>query len=143
MLDVARQHPDRLKIQLHALATRVLLNDSRRATGVEYEKHGQNLRATAEREVILCGGAINSPVLLMASGIGPAAELTALGIAVALGPFVGGLLIVHAGWRWVFAINLPLCAVAAVSSSWPCRSARWPIIRTPARSSRSLQCRWA
>jgi EmrB/QacA subfamily drug resistance transporter len=32
------------------------------------------------------------------------------GIAVALGPFVGGFLVVHAGWRWVFAINLPLCA---------------------------------
>src|SRR4051794_5304887 len=31
------------------------------------------------------------------------------GIAVALGPFVGGFLVVHAGWRWVFAINLPLC----------------------------------
>jgi EmrB/QacA subfamily drug resistance transporter len=32
------------------------------------------------------------------------------GIAVMLGPFVGGFLVVHAGWRWVFAINLPLCA---------------------------------
>lgn len=32
------------------------------------------------------------------------------GIAVALGPFIGGFLVVHAGWRWVFAINLPLCA---------------------------------
>jgi EmrB/QacA subfamily drug resistance transporter len=32
------------------------------------------------------------------------------GIAVALGPFVGGFLVVNAGWRWVFAINLPLCA---------------------------------
>ncbi len=33
------------------------------------------------------------------------------GIAVALGPFLGGFLVVHAGWRWVFLINLPLCAV--------------------------------
>ena len=35
----------------------------------------------------------------------------AAGIAVAIGPFLGGFLVEHAGWRWVFAINLPLCAV--------------------------------
>jgi MFS family permease len=39
------------------------------------------------------------------------------GIAVALGPFVGGLLVVHAGWRWVFAINLPLCAIVLLLGS--------------------------
>ena len=33
------------------------------------------------------------------------------GIAVAVGPFLGGFLVEHAGWRWVFAINLPLCAI--------------------------------
>ena len=33
----------------------------------------------------------------------------AAGIAVAIGPFLGGFLVEHAGWRWVFAINLPLC----------------------------------
>jgi EmrB/QacA subfamily drug resistance transporter len=33
------------------------------------------------------------------------------GIAAAAGPFVGGFLIEHAGWRWIFAINLPLCAI--------------------------------
>ena len=33
------------------------------------------------------------------------------GIAVAIGPFLGGFLVEHAGWRWVFAINLPLCAL--------------------------------
>jgi EmrB/QacA subfamily drug resistance transporter len=35
----------------------------------------------------------------------------AAGIAVAIGPFLGGFLVEHAGWRWVFAINLPLCAI--------------------------------
>ena len=35
----------------------------------------------------------------------------AAGIAVAIGPFLGGFLVEHAGWRWVFAINLPLCAL--------------------------------
>jgi EmrB/QacA subfamily drug resistance transporter len=39
------------------------------------------------------------------------------GIAVALGPFVGGFLVVHAGWRWVFAINLPLCAAVLLLGS--------------------------
>ncbi len=33
------------------------------------------------------------------------------GVAVAIGPFVGGWLVEHAGWRWIFAINLPLCAL--------------------------------
>ena len=36
------------------------------------------------------------------------------GIAAAAGPFIGGFLIAHAGWRWIFAINLPLCAVVLV-----------------------------
>ncbi len=36
------------------------------------------------------------------------------GIAVAIGPFLGGFLVEHAGWRWVFAINLPLCAIVMV-----------------------------
>jgi EmrB/QacA subfamily drug resistance transporter len=35
----------------------------------------------------------------------------AAGIAVAIGPFLGGFLVEHAGWRWVFAINLPLCLI--------------------------------
>src|SRR4029079_3785380 len=35
----------------------------------------------------------------------------ASGIAVAIGPFLGGFLVEHAGWRWIFAINLPLCAL--------------------------------
>jgi len=39
------------------------------------------------------------------------------GIAVALGPFIGGFLVVHAGWRWVFAINLPLCAAVLLLGS--------------------------
>ncbi len=38
----------------------------------------------------------------------------AAGIAVAIGPFLGGFLVEHAGWRWVFAINLPLCALVLI-----------------------------
>jgi 4-pyridoxate dehydrogenase len=63
-----------------ALTTRVLMRGSR-ATGVEYLRRGKMHRAIAEREVILCGGAYNSPQLLMLSGIGPADHLREIGIA--------------------------------------------------------------
>ena len=52
----------------------------RRAVGVHYRRDGLKLKAGARREVILCGGPINSPQLLKLSGVGPAAELGAFGI---------------------------------------------------------------
>ncbi|MEX8518869.1 MAG: GMC family oxidoreductase [Leptothrix sp. (in: b-proteobacteria)] len=92
----AADHPDHLHIELDALATRVLFDDTGRACGVEYLKGAHLYRAHAtpsaspgERravrarcEVILCGGAFNTPQLLMLSGIGPAPELRAHGITV-------------------------------------------------------------
>jgi choline dehydrogenase-like flavoprotein len=68
-----------LHIEVRALATRVLMQGIR-AAGVEYVKGGHTLRANAGREVILCGGAFNSPQLLMLSGIGPADHLRETGI---------------------------------------------------------------
>ncbi|HKE49312.1 MAG TPA: choline dehydrogenase [Rhodanobacteraceae bacterium] len=70
-----------LTLLTHALTHRVLL-DGPRATGVEYSRHGRIERVEAGC-VILAGGAINSPQLLMLSGIGPADHLAACGIAVA------------------------------------------------------------
>jgi choline dehydrogenase len=67
-----------LAVETGAHATRVLF-DGRRATGVEYVRNGIR-RTAAAREVILAGGAINSPQLLLVSGIGPADELTRHGI---------------------------------------------------------------
>ncbi len=61
---------------------RRILFDGNRAVGVEIERDGQIQRIGARRELIISGGAINSPVLLLASGIGPAAELAGLGIDV-------------------------------------------------------------
>jgi choline dehydrogenase-like flavoprotein len=68
-----------LEVEVRAHVNRVTMR-GRRATGVEYEKSGQVLRATADREVILCGGAFNSPQVLMLSGIGPADHLREVGI---------------------------------------------------------------
>jgi choline dehydrogenase/4-pyridoxate dehydrogenase len=69
-----------LTIETAALATRIVL-EGRRAAGVEYVKNGQRLHVRAEREVILSGGVINSPQLLMLSGIGDPEELKRHGIA--------------------------------------------------------------
>jgi 4-pyridoxate dehydrogenase len=73
---------DRLAVAHRSLALRVVLERGR-AVGVEYAERGAPVIARAEREVILAGGVINSPQLLMLSGIGDPAELAAHGIAVA------------------------------------------------------------
>lgn len=78
-LDPARGRPN-LHVLTHALATRVLL-DGPRAVGIEVLRHGRRVRIDGGA-VTLCGGALNSPQLLMLSGIGPAATLRAHGIAV-------------------------------------------------------------
>jgi 4-pyridoxate dehydrogenase len=70
-----------LAVEVEALARRVLF-DGYRAVGVEYLKGGERITACAEREVILAGGVINSPQLLMLSGIGDPEALAAQGIAV-------------------------------------------------------------
>src|SRR5215469_4333836 len=71
-----------LEVVTHALATRILL-DGRRATGIEYRRGGETHVAHANVEVILAGGAFNSPQLMQLSGLGPAALLKQHGIAVA------------------------------------------------------------
>lgn len=68
-----------LRIETKALVTRIEL-DGKRATGITYERGGSTITARANREVILCGGSINSPQLLMLSGIGDADHLREHGI---------------------------------------------------------------
>lgn len=96
VLSVAGKHPDKLAIELNALVTRVLFDKKNRAIGVEYLKGerlyrahaspsgdtGEKSQAFASRETILCGGAFNTPQLLMLSGIGPKQELERHGIEV-------------------------------------------------------------
>ncbi|SCK56117.1 Choline dehydrogenase [Variovorax sp. HW608] len=96
LLDVAHRHPDRLHIELDALATRLLFDSDGGVYGVAYRKgerlyrahadpsasDGEQREVRAQREVILCGGAFNTPQLLMLSGIGPADHLAEHGIRV-------------------------------------------------------------
>jgi choline dehydrogenase-like flavoprotein len=96
LLDVQKRYPGNLTIELDALATRVLFDDNNRAIGVEYlkgerlyrahcepsERAGEKKSVYATREVILAGGAFNTPQLLMLSGIGPQDELQKHGIDV-------------------------------------------------------------
>ncbi|MCY3702155.1 MAG: choline dehydrogenase [Rhodospirillales bacterium] len=70
-----------LAVATQALATRLLL-DGRRVSGVEYRQGGVIRTALAAREVILSGGPINTPQLLMLSGIGPADQLREFDIEV-------------------------------------------------------------
>ncbi|MEJ1962879.1 MAG: GMC family oxidoreductase [Gammaproteobacteria bacterium] len=96
LLETADAHPDNLQIRLNCLATRVLFDENQRAVGVEYlegaglyrasgvpgSKPGVRKQIRATREVILAGGAFNTPQLLMLSGVGPAEHLKEFAIPV-------------------------------------------------------------
>ena len=75
------RHRRNLSVATDTLTRRVLVENGR-ATGVEIVRDGRLLRVHAAREVILCGGTVNSPQILMLSGIGPPEELARHGIEV-------------------------------------------------------------
>jgi choline dehydrogenase len=84
-----------LSVLTGATATRVVF-DGTRAVGVEYQRDGQSWVADARREVVLCGGAVNSPQLLMLSGIGDREHLGDHGLdTVHHSPEVGRNLLDH------------------------------------------------
>src|SRR6478735_8774428 len=70
-----------LEVRSQCQATKLVI-ENHKATGIEYVRDGKPERARAAREIILCGGVIDSPKLLMLSGIGDAAQLKSLGIPV-------------------------------------------------------------
>ncbi|HWB49424.1 MAG TPA: GMC family oxidoreductase N-terminal domain-containing protein [Stellaceae bacterium] len=70
-----------LRVETDAIVTRLVLN-GKRCTGVAFRQGGAERQLTAAREVILCGGAVNSPHVLQISGIGPAAHLQQIGVPV-------------------------------------------------------------
>lgn len=70
-----------LHIILESHVTKIIVNErSREATGVQFTRHGNSFEVRARKEVILCAGAVQSPQLLMLSGIGAAADLQKHGI---------------------------------------------------------------
>lgn len=96
-----------LQVISRAQVTRVLF-DGTRAVGVEYLKDGQRLELRCNAEVILSGGAINSPQLLQLSGIGPAGLLQQHGIGVLLdNPNVGDHLSDHQGINYTWRMKVP------------------------------------
>jgi choline dehydrogenase len=96
-----------LEVRTGARATRVLFEGTR-AVGVEYVQGGETRTARA-REVILAAGAIQSPQLLMLSGIGPRAHLQDLGIApLADLPGVGENLQDHLQLRLMYKVSKPI-----------------------------------
>ncbi len=94
-LEPAR-HRDNLVIHTNCLVERVIFDDDRTANGILYSKDHQVKTVMARKEVIISGGAINSPQLLLLSGIGPAEHLQSLGIPVVVdAPEVGDNLQEH------------------------------------------------
>lgn len=70
---------DNLEVMVKTYMRRIRF-DGNKAMGVEIERNGERSQVNAAREVLLCAGAINSPQMLMVSGIGPEAQLKAQGI---------------------------------------------------------------
>lgn len=97
-----------LTVRTNALTRRVLIEKGR-AVGVSYARDGVETVARAKREVILSGGSYNSPQLLLLSGIGPAAEVAALGIEPVHDlPGVGKNLSEHVVFHVQFAMKKPI-----------------------------------
>ena len=107
-----------LRVETGALAARVTF-DGRRATGVDYLQGGKRRSAHAAREVILAGGAINTPQLLQLSGVGPAPLLQQLGIPVVHAqPDVGEHLQDHLQARMVLKCTRPITVNDDMRSLW-------------------------
>ena len=104
-----------VEIRSHCRVLR-LMCEGRRAIGVELLQNGVPTQSRAAREVVLCAGAVDSPRLLMLSGIGPADHLRARGIGVVADvPGVGRNLQDHLklSVRWKARIRLPGSTVTA------------------------------
>lgn len=105
-----------LHVETGAFAEKILLNNSR-ATGVRYRQHGKVRNAYANKEVIVASGALQSPQLLMLSGIGDQAQLKAHGIdPVHHLPGVGKNLQDHFNARLVYRASRPLTLNDSLSS---------------------------
>ncbi|MGE4044165.1 MAG: GMC family oxidoreductase [Acetobacteraceae bacterium] len=129
-------HPVRnrrnLRVEVHALTQKVLV-EGKRAVGVRYSQHGVMREVRARREVLLCGGAINSPQILQLSGIGPGELLQSLGIPVVHDlAGVGENLQDHIGGRMIYKCKPGTITMNEVYHSWMRRlyaGAEWMLAR--------------
>jgi choline dehydrogenase len=120
----ARRRPN-LTVWTGARVLRVLVTEGR-AVGVEVQRAGRRELITAAREVVVCGGAIGSPQVLMHSGIGPAEHLRAHGIEVHADLPVGRDLRDHPVTPVLARTRQPVTLKAADS---PANLARWLLRR--------------
>jgi choline dehydrogenase len=119
-LHPAKSRPN-LRVETRALTHRVIVND-KRACGVEFSQKGTIHRAMAAKEVLLCGGAINSPQILQLSGIGAGELLHSLGIPVIHHlPGVGENLQDHFGARIIARCKPGTITFNEIYHSWPRR----------------------
>jgi choline dehydrogenase len=128
-LHPAMRRPN-LQVECRALATRIIF-DGGRATGVEYRTSTRQVRRVTAGDVILCGGAINSPQLLQLSGVGNAGELSSLGIGVTADlPGVGENLQDHLEVYIQYGCKLPVSVAPALKwQNRPLIGASWLFFR--------------
>jgi choline dehydrogenase len=113
-LKPAMRRPN-LKVITHAMATRIVF-EGRRAVGLEYSQGGDAHRVHVSAEVILSAGPINSPQLLKLSGVGPGAELQALGLPVVHDlPGVGENLQDHLEFYFQVACKEPITLYSSIN----------------------------
>lgn len=118
------QRPN-LTVEFQATATRLVL-EGKRAVGVEFQQNGSTLQARAAGEVIVAMGPLNTPKMLLLSGIGPAAQLKQFNIPVVVDlPGVGENLQDH--------LNVRMCWASKVEQKIPmiiCESSMFTFTRT-------------
>lgn len=77
------RHRPNLHISMHSHVHKIIIDPlTKQATAVRFEKEGQIYQVQAKKEIILSAGSVNSPQLLMLSGVGPAGHLQSFGIPV-------------------------------------------------------------
>jgi choline dehydrogenase len=121
-----------LRVRTSTLVTQIHF-EGRRAVGVEIERHGGGTETIGAGEVILCGGAINSPQLLLLAGLGPAADLEALGIPVVADlPGVGDHLQDHLEVYIQYRSLQPVSMQPTATQKWrrPFIGAQWLFLRS-------------
>jgi choline dehydrogenase len=131
-----------LRVKTRALATRVVIQNGK-ATGVEFQTGAGRHIARAKGEVIVAGGAFNSPHLLQLSGLGPGDLLRGCGIEVIRDmPGVGANLLDHFYVRNVFRCPKPI-TLNDYSRSWPWKiksAFQYAFFRSGVLSGHGLYC---